>query len=336
MTADGTYLTRTMLPPTKLRCVAGLAGAVLLGGCTGANPFFSRGDVPDARVDVVDARGTGGAGGAGGIAGIVGTGGGNGGGTGGTVPGTGGGYPGEGGAGGESAGGAGGVSGAGGVTAGGAGGGGAGGVVAGGAGGVAGAGGRGGAGGGGGGLPMVDAPAPVEVAPPQDATTLPMDAAPDTAPKADGVPDVAVTDRGLYGFYYSDQNRTNLFRGMVLDQAIDWNWRAEAPLLGMPVDHFSIRWTGYIVPQVTGLYTFYLSSDDGSRLNLAGEDIIDRYTQSGSEWPSAPKMLVAGQRYPLVIDYFDGVLTARITFSWAATGVGIAKQVVPRTVLYPY
>ncbi|MCU0979306.1 MAG: PA14 domain-containing protein, partial [Pirellulaceae bacterium] len=40
-------------------------------------------------------------------------------------------------------------------------------------------------------------------------------------------------------------------------------------------DRFAVRWTGQIFIEQTGNYTFYLRSDDGSRLTIGGNPIID-------------------------------------------------------------
>ena len=40
-------------------------------------------------------------------------------------------------------------------------------------------------------------------------------------------------------------------------------------------DHFSIRWTGYFVPQKSGDYKFFTSADDGVRLFIDDDTVID-------------------------------------------------------------
>jgi hypothetical protein len=324
----------------------------MAAGCTGSNPFFAQGMVDaggdrsgDSLIPGTGGRGGAGGGGAGGLAGGGGngnsTGGTGAGGAGGSLPGFGGAYPSLGGNGGGE-GGTGGVAiaGAGGGSAGGAGGGGAGGAggAAGGAGGRGGAGGAGAGGaaaggspGAGGSTPM-DGPSPD--APPDD-TRPPDTGAVEAPPTSDAVPDIAVVDRGLYGRYYSDLQRTVLFRDKVLDSTITFNWKGGAPIFGMPSDNFSIVWTGYIVPEVSGTYVFKTVSDDGVRLNLGGVDIIDAYhAQSSGENLSAPRTLNAGQRYPIVLEYYEGRYSALLHLYWRRTGD--VEVLVPRTVLYPY
>jgi len=41
---------------------------------------------------------------------------------------------------------------------------------------------------------------------------------------------------------------------------------------GEPIDHFSIRWTGYFVPKNTGDYTFFFFFFDGVRLYV--DDVV--------------------------------------------------------------
>lgn len=40
-------------------------------------------------------------------------------------------------------------------------------------------------------------------------------------------------------------------------------------------DNFSARWTGFVVPEHTETYTFYTLSDDGVRLLVDGEAVIE-------------------------------------------------------------
>ena len=198
--------------------------------------------------------------------------------------------------------------------------------------------------------PMPDVAPPVDLAPPPpDLAPPPPDLAPDLPPPdvqpRDASPlDGAMTDAtgaplpGLNVYYFNDKNQSQLFRGPVYENAnIDVNWRGEAPLLGMSSDNFAVVWTGVLVPTQTAAYTFYTYSDDGARITLDGAHILDHYsTQMLSEWPSQVVMLYAYRRYPLRVEFFDGQYTARITVSWSAAGVGIAKQPIPRSFLFTH
>ena len=52
------------------------------------------------------------------------------------------------------------------------------------------------------------------------------------------------------------------------------------------VDNFYVNWTGVIRIPKDGNYTFYLESDDGSRLWLGGQLLID-------QWRGAPNLRIS-------------------------------------------
>jgi hypothetical protein len=43
---------------------------------------------------------------------------------------------------------------------------------------------------------------------------------------------------------------------------------------GLPANNFGLEYTGYFEVKADGLYDFFLTSDDGAKLILDGEDVI--------------------------------------------------------------
>ena len=83
---------------------------------------------------------------------------------------------------------------------------------------------------------------------------------------------------------------------------IDFDWGAGSPYQGVDPDSFSVRWTGQIQA-----YTLTMPADDGVKLWVSGEFLIDRFAgiEGGSE-PSTSINLTAGRKYDIRIDYFEG------------------------------
>ncbi|NJL31839.1 MAG: hypothetical protein HC898_09515 [Phycisphaerales bacterium] len=73
---------------------------------------------------------------------------------------------------------------------------------------------------------------------------------------------------------------------------------------------FSVRWTGYLQAKVSGTHEIIARSDDGVRLWIADELVIDDWEQRGAVDSVAKIELKAGQRVPLRVEYFQaqGVL----------------------------
>ena len=136
---------------------------------------------------------------------------------------------------------------------------------------------------------------------------------------------------GLEGFYYNNMDFTGLVFSRT-NEVINYNWGTGSPGPGVDPDTFSVRWLGQIRAPATGRYTFYTTTDDGARLIINGQKIIDKMVpQSATEW-SGTIDLVGGQYYSIQMDYFDRAGGAQAKLQWS--GPGITKQVVPQSVLF--
>ena len=70
-------------------------------------------------------------------------------------------------------------------------------------------------------------------------------------------------------------------------------------------DTFGFRYTGYIYIETTGLYTFSTTSDDGSKLSIDGNEIVDNDGIHSALTESGQLNVVAPGYYPIEILYFD-------------------------------
>src|SRR5205823_5631639 len=61
------------------------------------------------------------------------------------------------------------------------------------------------------------------------------------------------------------------------DATVDFDWGGGSPAAALPVDRFSARWTGRVEALLTEAYTFYTTSDDGVRLWVNGQPVIDSW-----------------------------------------------------------
>lgn len=65
------------------------------------------------------------------------------------------------------------------------------------------------------------------------------------------------------------------------------------------------RMQGYLVAPQSGRWTFFTNSDDGSRLFIDGEEVVDNWGLHGMQVRSGEIDLVEGQRYAVRIDWFQ-------------------------------
>lgn len=62
-------------------------------------------------------------------------------------------------------------------------------------------------------------------------------------------------------------------------------------------DNFAIRWEGFLLISLPGVYTFYLKSDDGSKLYIDKRTVVDNDGLHGMKTKSGRVRLSAGQHY---------------------------------------
>ena len=99
------------------------------------------------------------------------------------------------------------------------------------------------------------------------------------------------------------------------------------------VEWFAVRFEGYIDIVNPGMYKFHLISDDGSRLFINGEQVVDNDGYHSPRGKKGSIHLQAGL-YPLVVEYFQGP-RYRIALELRWTPPGAKKEtVVPTEVLY--
>src|SRR6218665_526467 len=102
-------------------------------------------------------------------------------------------------------------------------------------------------------------------------------------------------------------------------------------------DNFAMYFSGYVNITVPGTYTFFTSSDDGSRLCIdgtaAGNLVVDNDGLHGTQERSGVRTLTAGL-HQIYVGFFEAgggeVLEVRYQ---GPSGSGIAKQLIPASVL---
>lgn len=152
-----------------------------------------------------------------------------------------------------------------------------------------------------------------------------------------GVPEAVeqASPNGLVAQYWRSQGSGNFTERLLarIDSNVDFNWGTGSPDSVVPSNDFAVRWTGVLTPPVTGTYTFYTTTDDGVRLWVNGQLLINKWQpQSSAVW-SANISLVAGQRVLVRMDYYEGGGDAVAKLEWQAPN--IAREVVPTSAFSP-
>jgi hypothetical protein len=99
-----------------------------------------------------------------------------------------------------------------------------------------------------------------------------------------------------------------------VETGINHRWGFGSPDPAINPDRFSARWTTSVYLEA-GLYRFTTVSDDGVRVWVGGEQVIDNWTVHAEETDVATRSLDEGI-YDIVVEYFENTGVATIFFSW--------------------
>lgn len=148
-------------------------------------------------------------------------------------------------------------------------------------------------------------------------------------PNAGGKPQVAEAQASCWtGSFFNNNNFIGTPTGTSpCDTVINFNYGASGPAqLPGVVDNFSVRWQSSQILPTAGLYTFNIVVEDGARLNVGGQTIIN---QIGADL-TGPTTLsgfysntIPGQSVTIILEYQALTGNAQITLNWSTSG-GVA------------
>jgi M6 family metalloprotease-like protein len=86
---------------------------------------------------------------------------------------------------------------------------------------------------------------------------------------------------------------------------------------GRVSDNFGIVFTGYIKAPADGEYTFYLTSDDGSRFLIDGIEIVANQVQP----EKSGKIMLREGYHPFTLEFFEGQVSESLYLRWSSKGM---------------
>ncbi len=122
-------------------------------------------------------------------------------------------------------------------------------------------------------------------------------------------------------------NNTSLSGTAVLQRSetnIDYDWGAGSPDATVPADNFSARWTRYVETLTAGTYRFTATSDDGVRVWVDNNLIIDQWSVHAPLTFSGDINLGVGHHL-VVMEYFEATGGAVARLSWGPAAATITQ-----------
>jgi len=140
------------------------------------------------------------------------------------------------------------------------------------------------------------------------------------------------------GEYFNNPELAGEPAVILFDPAINFDWGAASPVQGIiSPDHFSVRWSRTLVLQ-PGRYQFTVTVDDGVRLWVNDQAVIDQWAVHQAQ-PFTATVTLPGGATPVRMEYFEDTNTAVARLAWtsvvsptqATTTGGAASGVVTGT-----
>ena len=137
---------------------------------------------------------------------------------------------------------------------------------------------------------------------------------------------------GLRGDYFDNSDFTGT-RVRRIDPVVDFDWGGGQPDASIGADTFSVRWVGQVQPRFSETFTFYVVGDDGVRLWVNNQLLVDRWIDQGPTEYSGFLPMQAGNLYDIRFEYYENGGGAAARLLWSSPTVN--KEVIPAAQLYP-
>ncbi len=139
---------------------------------------------------------------------------------------------------------------------------------------------------------------------------------------------------GLTGRYYNQSRSMEGAPDLIRkDTEVFFDWLDGAPAPEIGADNFTVRWDGHILAPFSGVFTFSVVADDGVRLYINNNILVNAWIPQAATEYQATMELVQGQMYDVRIEYFEDGGQAVMKFLWEHEL--LTRQAVPESQLFP-
>jgi beta-glucosidase len=120
---------------------------------------------------------------------------------------------------------------------------------------------------------------------------------------------------GLRGTYWANPTLSGHSVLVRTDPNIDFHFYGTSPGPRVPARRWSARWKGHIAAPADGTYQFSITSDDGGRLFIDGQLVIDNWYSHGRSTAQGQTYLAAGE-HTIRVDYFQLTGDSSVSLGW--------------------
>lgn len=124
-----------------------------------------------------------------------------------------------------------------------------------------------------------------------------------------------LAQQGLVGEYFDGANFERKV-GTRIDPNINFTWRKSPPFEGVTPDKCSVRWTGFLTAPESGDYVFSAKVDDGIRVWVDNQLIINSWTMNDMGNFKGNISLQKNKTYSIKVEYFNALFEGEISLMW--------------------
>ncbi|MDZ7264574.1 MAG: glycoside hydrolase family 3 C-terminal domain-containing protein [candidate division KSB1 bacterium] len=123
-------------------------------------------------------------------------------------------------------------------------------------------------------------------------------------------------EQGLKAEYFNNMDLSGKPVLVRIDRQVHFDWGGGSPDPAVRTEQFSARWTGKLVPPVTGRYRLGVMTDDGVRLYIDGKLVIEYWRDRGPTADVITMELEAGREYDVRMEYYENGGGAFASLGW--------------------
>ncbi len=128
------------------------------------------------------------------------------------------------------------------------------------------------------------------------------------------------SDTGFLGEYFDNQKLEGEPRLTRHDREI-YFIRGEGNSIGdLPSENYSVRWSAALKPPVSGEYTLSVTADDGYRLFIDNDTIMDSWSVYGLSSTRSTYTFKEDEEYQFRLEYFQRAWNAEVKLEWGLPG----------------
>ncbi|MBN1220064.1 MAG: glycoside hydrolase family 3 C-terminal domain-containing protein [Anaerolineae bacterium] len=124
-------------------------------------------------------------------------------------------------------------------------------------------------------------------------------------------------ENGLTGAYYGNLEFSGEPVFTRIDPVVDFFWKNSSPLSGRWGEHFAVRWSGYLIPPVSGMYVLGVNGFNNYQLYLDDKLVVAHDDIHHPIFKAEPVNLEAGRLYRIRLDLVSYGLDPQVKLMWA-------------------